>query len=434
MRLKNGYIQNILIFFVISLMIQCANAADLPPVGQSASKPVTDDEGISSDIFGTKGGRFHPFLILEELYTDNLFATDTNKQNDFITTITPGIWLAFPANREKLLSIDTTSSSPGGLNLSRIKPEATRRYQTYFLYSPEFVFYSDFSKHNHINQKAEALFQYNLNSGLSFDLIDLFNDVEEIAGNGITDRLYQHQDNLLDFITTYDAPSGKFKLQFSYSNYDLDYKDDIVSYRNRNDDSFGISVFYKFKPKTSFFIEYNYADIDHDGGITNDSSENRYYAGLTWDITAKTRGTVKLGYMDKNFDLAGIEDQDDFSLEVQTQHNLTPKRALQINGYRKFHESDLATASSYTSTGINIGLMQRFTEKWSGTLSVLYEQNKYNGFDRDDDLFGIGPAVRFEAKRWLIFDLGYSYYNNDSNISVYRYETNQVFFRASLTL
>jgi hypothetical protein len=302
------------------------------------------------------------------------------------------------------------------------------------LYSPEFVFYSDFSKHNHVNHKAEALFQYNLNSGLSFDLIDLFNDVEEIAGNGITDRLYEHQDNLLDFITTYDAPSGKFKLQFSYSNYDLDYKDDIVSYRNRNDDSFGISAFYKFKPKTSFFIEYNYADIDHDGGITNDSKENRYYAGLNWDITAKTRGTVKLGYMDKNFDLAGVEDQDDFSLEVQTQHNLTPKRALQINGYRKFHESDLANASSYTSTGIDIGLMQRFTEKWSGTLSVLYEQNTYNGFDRDDDLFGIGPAVRFEAKRWLIFDLGYSYYNNDSNISVYSYEVNQIFLRASLSL
>jgi hypothetical protein len=285
-----------------------------------------------------------------------------------------------------------------------------------------------------VDHKAEGLFQYNLNSGLSFDVIDLFHDKQEIAGNGVQDTLYRYQDNLLDINSTYAAPSGKLKLQATYSNYDLDYKDTVVDYRNRNDNSFGVSVFYKFWPKTSLFVEYDYSDIEFDSASTNDSTETRYYGGVNWDITAKTRGTLKLGYMDKDFDLATVEDQDGFSVELQTQHNLTPKRALQVNGYRRFRESDLANASSFLSTGIDVGLMQRFTEKWSGTLNLFYERNSYNGFNREDDLYGVGPAIRFEPRKWMIFDLGFSYYRNDSNVTTYAYETSQLFLRATLSL
>jgi len=444
MSFKKSVIQFFFAVFLIILINQCAYAVDLAPVGQSKSrsssiptgqskgKAVSEDEGISGDIFGRKGGRFHPFIILEEVYTDNLFATNTNKKEDFITTIAPGIWLAFPANRQQLLSINTTTTSPGGLKLSRIKPEATRRYQTYFLYSPEFVFYKEHSQHDHVNHRAEALLQYNFNSGLSLDVIDLYHDREEIAGNGVVDTLYQYQDNLLDFIISYAAPSGKFKMELDFSNYDIEYEESIVLYRNRNDNSFNISLFYKFWPKTSLFAEYNFSDIEFDSVTIYDSTENRYYAGINWDITAKTRGTIKLGYTDKDFDLAGIEDLSEFSLELQTQHNLTPKRALQINGYRKFHESDFGSASSFLSTGIDVGLMQRFNDKWSGNVTAIYEENRYYGFERDDELFGVGLALRFKPRKWLFFDAGYNYYQNDSNINAYDYEVNQLFFRISL--
>lgn len=445
MKKQTKLIQLAAFFFFTFFLTFPLSAQEQPPVGQSKSgttvipggqskgRPVSED-GISADIFGDQGGRFHPFVIAETVYTDNVFATSTAKKDDFITTLTPGIWLAFPANRERLLNIDTTTTSPGGLQLSRIKPEATRRYQTYFLYSPSFVLYADHSNHDHINHRAEALFQYNLNSGISFDLIDIFNDKEEIAGNGITDTLYRHQDNLLDFITSYDSPSGKFKLQFTYSNYNIEYDDTIESFRDRNDNTFTLSGFYKFWSKTSLFLEYDYSDINFDSGSIFDSIENRYYGGVTWDVTARTRGTLKLGYTDKDFDNATVTDQDGFSVEVQTQMNLNPKRALQVNGYRKFHESDFGGASSFMSTGINIAFLQRFTEKWSGTLDIFYEQNEYNGVDRDDDLYGFGPAIRFEAKKWLIFDMGYYYYNNDSNISTYEYETHQIFLRATVSL
>ncbi len=440
MKSNKKFIQLILAVFSITIMIQYAYAADSPPIGQTTipsgqtSIPTGQSEGITADILGQKGGVFHPFLVLEEVYTDNLFATNSNTKSSFVTTIAPGIWLASPGTRQRLLSIDTTTTSPGGLHLSRIKSEADRRYQSYFLYSPEYIMYSGYSKHGHWNHKAEGLIQLNLNSGLSFDLITLFHDKEEIAGNGVTDTLYRYNDSLIDFITTYDPPSSRLELQFAYSNYALDYKDTVVSYRDRRDNSFGLSAFYKFWPKTALFAEYNYTDIDYVSGSIFDNIEKRYYAGAKWDITAKTSGTLKLGYIEKDFESSTLSDQDGFSIELQTQHHLTSKRTLQVLGYRKFQESDLINASSFLSTGINIGLSQQFAEKWSGTLNAFYEMNEYNEVNRDDDVYGFGPAIRFEPRKWMFFDLGYYYTRNGSNVTFYDYDINQIFFRATLSL
>ncbi|MCA1793298.1 MAG: SLBB domain-containing protein [Desulfobacteraceae bacterium] len=301
-------------------------------------------------------------------------------------------------SREKLLTIDTHLTSSGGLKLGRIKPEATRRYQMYGMYSPELIMYGDTSRHDHWNHTLEGLFQYNFNSGLSFDVIDVFHDREEIAGNGIDDTLFRHRDNLFDFITTFESDSRKFKVQFNYANYDLNYKDPLVEYRDRNDNSLGLTLFYKFKPKTSLLAGIRYADIAFDTGTINDNEEIGYYGGISWEVTARSRGTFRLGYLEKDFDDDRVKDQDGFSIELQTQHNFTAKRGVNVMGYRKFHESDLAGASSFLSTGIDIGLLQRFNEKWSGNLNFVYEENEYNGINRDDRFFSdLSTTVRISS-------------------------------------
>lgn len=444
MKRYKKFIQVILTIFSITILIQYVHAADSLPIGQenipggstaipggSVPGGSTGDIGITSDVLGQKGGMFHPFIILEEMFTDNLFATHSSKKSSFITTIAPGIWLASPGTRIKQLQIDTTPTAPGGLHLSRIKPEGGRRYQSYFLYSPEYVMYSGYSKHDHLNHKAEGLFQVNLKSGLSFDLVDVFHDRETVSGDGLTDTLYRYQDNLLDFITTYD-PENKFKFQLAFSNYDLSYKDFAVSNRNRNDKTYGLSVFYKFWPKTDLFVEYNHSDIEFDTAKINDSIENRYYVGADWDITDKTNGAVKVGFIEKDFDSPAVADQDGVSFELRLQHELSAKRSIKVTGYRKFHESDMAAASSFLSTGVDLNLDQKITEKWSASLNIFYERNEYNGIGRDDDVFGFGPAIRFEPREWLFFDLGYYYYQNNSNDIFYDFDINQIFLRATL--
>lgn len=437
-------------------VLPAGQTEDSIPAGQSEKIPIGQSDGnipvgqseaeeapavIDADIFGKKGGYFHPFILFEERYTDNLYNTNTHEEEDFITTAAPGFWIALPSNREKLLDIGTTSTSPGGLELSRIKPETTRRYQGYFLYSPEFVFYADHPDHNTTNHRVEGLFQYNFNMGLSLDFVNLFNDTHQANNNGISEQIDKYKDNLFNVIATYQ-PSEKVKFRLDYSNYDLDYEDIFNRYMNRNDNSFSAYVFYKLKPKTSIFIEYEFSDIDFDTYTDSDSEEDRYYAGVQWDITAKTRGRIKLGYLDKDFDRPWVEDQDGFSFEVQTQHNFSPKRALQLSGFQRFNESNFIGSSCFRTTGGIVSWLQRFSEKWSGTLTGSFTHDKYEGVftsndftdKREDDTFYIAPALRYEFREWATFDLAYIYTDRDSNFDYFDFVNNTFFLRVELSL
>lgn len=431
----SGLLKHVAIIVSILLLttFQISFADDQIPLGQTEDAPLGQGELTAEETYGEEGGKFHPFLLFEAQYTDNLFYTSTNEESDLICTVAPGLWVAVPANKEKLLEISTSTTSPGGLQVSRMKPEANRRWQSYLMYSPQFVFYSDFSEHDHTNHRIEGLLQYNFASGFSIDLMDQYNIREEINDNGIDNTLYEYTDNIFSVIATYE-PSEKFLFRTDFSNYQLDYDETFNEYRDRTDNTFAFYVFYKIRPKTSIFAEYEFADINFDaiGGL--DSQEDRYYGGLAWEMTAKTRGQVKIGLIKKDFDDPALEDDDQVSAELQLQHNFSGNKGLTVTGYRMFNESTLTAASHFSVTGITAAYLHRFNSKWSGSISGTYRTESYEGLSRDDDVISFSPAIRFKPKNWLIFDLGYQYSDRDSSISVYDYTVNIFYFRVNLSL
>jgi len=424
---------------------QGAFAQDIPR-GQTDTPRIpegqAEDAGgrIGAEVFGRQGGYVHPFLFMETKYTDNLYYTNDNEESDFITSIAPGIWLAMPANREKLLEVNTSPTSPGGLQVSRMKPQSTRRMQSYFMYSPSVVYYGDNSEHDHIAHRAEGLFQYNMDMGLSVDLMDQFNNRYEINNNA-QERLDEYYDNVASLLLSYQ-PSEKFKFRVDYTNYWLDYDDRANQFRNRMDNSVALYAFYKVRPKTSMFVQYEFADIEYDENSLFDSKEHRYYIGADWDITADSRGRVKLGYMEKDFDNSEFGEEDGFSAELQMLHSFSPKRNASLTAYHRYTESSIDTAFAVLTTGSNFSLMQRFTPKWSATMNMLYYRDEYQGEftiagvtrEREDDTYRIGPSLIFEPRDWMQVSLGYYFSKRDSNFEVFDFENNTVSLSIELTL
>ncbi len=410
-------------------------AASTIPGGQTAESGA----GIAAeDVFGREGGYLHPFLFLEGMYTDNLYYTNSGDEEDFITTVAPGLWLAVPANREQLLEIDTSPTSTGGLQVSRMKPQGDRRMQSYLMYSPSFVSYSQNSRHDHVNHRAEGLFMYNFDMGLSVDVMDQFNNRHEINNNA-AERLDEYHDNIANLLLTYQT-SKKFKFRLDFGNYVLDYDEAQNDFRDRMDNSVAAYVFYQILPKTSVFGEYEYADIDYDERDLFNSEEHRYYLGVDWDITADSRGRIKAGYMKKIFDESRFGEDDGFSAEVQIFHSFNPKRHASLIAYRRFTESSMSTAYEVITTGINFSLMQRFTAKWSSTLNLMYYEDDYEATnatsttERKDDTFRIGPALIFEPRDWMKVILSYYYSTRDSEYDVYEFENNTIALSIDLAL
>ncbi len=402
-----------------------------------ACEPVAVPTGQveAEDLFEGEGGYLHPFLLVDELWTDNLYYRNTGEKEEWITSITPGIWLALPSNREKLLDISTTIMSPGGLKVSRQTPDTLRKFQSYLYYAPTFKEYANNSQHDGVSHEANALLQYNFDMGLSVEAIDRFSIDEEVNEYSTADRLDEYQDNLFNLMAYYEA--DKFRLRADYSNYDLDFDETINNYRDRNDNSYALYFFFRLSQKSSVFLEYEFSDIDYDTKHEWDSTEDRYYAGYEWNVTEKTSGSFKVGYIQKDFDSG--EDAGDLSLEIQMRHDFTPKRSMELTGFRRYQEAIMLNSHAFLTNGINLALLQRFTEKWTGSLKGAYAWDEYEGQityagktdERSDTFFSISPAIRFNPRDWLIFDLGYMYRQRNSNFEPFEYKTNIAFFNAN---
>jgi polysaccharide biosynthesis protein VpsM len=430
----------LLMLCLSAILLQNAYAEDVP-TGQTTEKTKdTQNTGITADVFGDEGGIFHPFFTAETIWSSNIFYTRDNEDSGFTTTLSPGIWVALPESREKLMSLSTSNSAPGGLEYGHMESDSSRRMQTYFLYSPSFVYYSGESKYNHTDHQIEGLFKYNFGFDLSLEILNQYNIKSDINDDGLGKLLDEYDDNIFTIVLSY-TPSPKFKVRIDYSNYFVQFDKTVNEFRDRNDNSISGYVFYTFMPKTSAFVEYERTDIDYDNRSDDDSFEDRYYAGISWEISAKSKGQVKVGLLEKEFDESADRNQEDFSMEAQIQHALTPKSSISFNAYQKYHETSMTDSYFVRTRGVNSAFLLRFSQKWSGALNASYVNEVYQGSgqrgtldERDDDTYGFGPAFKFDAKKWLVFEGGLHYTKRNSNIDVYDYTNKMIYLRMKIAL
>ena len=411
------------------------------PQPSANDKPVVADQDRPSEaVFGRQSRSIHPFLSITEYYTDNAFSSNKDKKGEFITVLSPGIWLTVPVELEKMSTVDTSTLSPGGLNLSRYPPDAFKRYQAYLSYVANIELHSrDSAGLNFIGHKAEGLLQYNFRGGLSLELLDQFEFSHDDFGTGISSReLDKYKTNLLSFIATYRL-SERFKLRAGYANYIVRYDDASFDFRNRDDNAFSGYIFYKFKPKTSLFVQYDFIDIQYNKDTVSNSKEHHYLGGIQWDMTAKSSGTIKAGYGFKDFTKSGVNDSKDFIMELQLSHRFTPKTSMTLAASRTTNETNISTTNYIISTAISVGYVQMLTSKLTADIQLAYTNDIYRQDltyeDRTDQLndkyYTASFSLRHKVKRWLDTSVGYLLSRRDSNFSEFDYTANSIFLRAT---
>jgi len=404
------------------------------------SSAFAKEGGISGEIFGGKTGMVHPYLSLSQKYTSNVFKTSDNEEGDFITAVSPGLWMAVPGTKEKMVEIDTTNTAPGGLSLSRRKPKIFKRYQAYLLYSPEFQKYWDYSDEDVTNHRLEGAFQYNLRGGLSIDVVDLYLNGYEPMGEGISTDQAKYWSNLFNMMLSYDV-TKKVGFRVDFSLFSLAYNKDAYSVADRSDNFIAWYTFYKVTEKMSVFAEIEYINITYDIYDLYDSIELRYFAGFKWDITAKSRGKVKVGYGTKNFDTSGVDSASDFVMELRVDHSFTPKTAMGVTILRRTNETTIENTDYAIVNSFAVDYLQKFTKRISGNAELLYMYETYEGAidygesvkERSDDRLRISLTGKYEFNERYFAEVGYSYTDRNSNVSSFDYSDNTVSISATGT-
>lgn len=424
-------------FFALLLLV---GAVEVNAAEEDSADPerISTEGSVSSDVFGARGGYIHPFLTLSEAYSDNIYNTDDNTESDYITTIAPGVWLSVPRVKEELLNLETSSVAPGGLDLDLDTERDFKRYQVYFFYSPEFYRYSDNSDENLTQHRAEGMLQYSLRGDLTLEFVDQYIKSMDVRGTGISTEQDKFSTNFLTFRASYDF-SSKLEFKADFSNFAVDYDASRNDYRDRDDDSWSAYIYYKFRPKTSLFAQYQNVDVSYDLNSYYDSSLGSFYGGLQWDLTAKSSGSIKIGSTSRDYDNSLLADEDNLVVELQADYTFSPKTAFLLRAFRQNSESNIDGVNSILRSLVNAKITYSPIDRITCILDLEYVEDDYDGAlnyggllkERKDSSFLFIPSVEYSFRKWLSVKAAYYYLERDSNFSAFDYSTNT--FLVSLT-
>jgi len=402
-----------------------------------------DDDASQSvdDLFGGGGGYIHPYVTIAELYDDNVYRTPSDKISDRATIYSPGILLAVPGTREKRQFLNTSTLTPGGLGIVEDRGEEFQRFQGYLHYRAALARYAEEDDNDTDDQRLDGLLQFNLKSGLTFEVLNFYLDGHDERGEGAFGNLDTYKSNLAGGRVTYDL-GARFRVRGEYGHFTVNYDADDNRYLDRVDDKYSAYLFYKLSGKSTLFTEYDLVDISYDQDAVLDSSEQTVWGGLRWRLSGKSIGEVKAGYLNKDNQLAGVEDKGDLVVKGWLDYELTGKSRFRLTGSRLVEEPDAYSQESSTVDMGRLAFIHKTTPKVNTTLEGGYGHASYEGEysyqgetgTREDDIYTGRVLVDYQIQDWLGAKASYLYLDRESSFSNLSYTDNRVLLSLTLSL
>jgi polysaccharide biosynthesis protein VpsM len=234
----------------------------------------------------------------------------------------------------------------------------------------------------------------------------------------------------------YGAPNAEGRLEFDV-NYVAKRYDNNREYTDVADvDNTEVAgrFFYRIGARSMVLAEVRNAEFDYKSALSvEDNTERRYYLGLTWEATAATTGTVKVGRLTKDFKQSVLSNFSGSSWEASV-------RWMPAN-YTAF---DLLTSrSTADSTGVGDYLLNTtstlvWNHKWTGYLGsrvfVTSQRTTFAATSRVDNNRNWGATLAYDVMRWLTIGVDYSYFDRSSTDPTSSFKRNVVMFTANMTL
>jgi len=352
----------------------------------------------------------HPYTILQETYDDNIFAVDTDTKYDWITKITPGIKLLLP----------------------------TGMHQFALEYNAVIKRYADYDSENTTDHNASFNADLKLGSLIGLRLNDTYAHGHEPRASSTSGQIEKYDTNAALVSATYQlADKSKVQLDYTRTTWDFKTGDD----RDRKEDLFAIYLYYRFLPRTSAFAEADYikADYDLETSVLN-NTVNSGFLGLKWEVSPYTKGTVKGGYSNKDFDTAGKGSISKVSGSIDIDHEFSEYSSIKVVGKRIISDSPNQAARAYITTGAYVEYKHKFIYNISGVMRGSYGTDDYSDplpgetLTRSDRTILGGVGLKYQMKDWLEFALDYNYMDRDSNIDTHDFISNTYALTINLAL
>ncbi|MDH3325368.1 MAG: outer membrane beta-barrel protein [Gammaproteobacteria bacterium] len=193
--------------------------------------------------------------------------------------------------------------------------------------------------------------------------------------------------------------------------------------RDRDSVGAGVTFFYHVMPKTSLLFELSQRELVYSNRVSDNSIEQRAYAGASWDISALTTGTAKGGLLEKNFDDATKDSFSGFSWEIGARWTPLSYSVIDVLTSGKTEETN-GSGNYIDSKNVLVKWAHFWSERLNTVLDVNVTKNNYQPSPREDDFVSVGLQLNYNLRRWLNIGGGYTYSENGSSQDEFDYAKN----------
>jgi hypothetical protein len=172
-------------------------------------------------------------------------------------------------------------------------------------------------------------------------------------------------------------------------------------------------------------LQYRQTDVNDLSGGNSDSEDYYLNVGARGEFTPKLSGKFSVGYLMREPDASGADDESSIGLKAGLVYAYSPKTSLTLDLSNDFETG--ADASGTETSSIAFGATTSITAALSATASVGYSKYEYLGStDREDDYIVGGIAFNYIYNEHVNFEAGYSINDNDSDLDGASFTANVV--------
>jgi len=196
-------------------------------------------------------------------------------------------------------------------------------------------------------------------------------------------------------------------------------------------------VFARVGSRTLALAEISQAQTNYASALsTNNSTDRKYYVGVTWEATAKTTGIVKVGSMTKNFDNGKAGSYSGASWDASVSWKPRTYSAFQLTTSKKTSETTDATAYSYAlDTSTNLSWAHAWTSAISTNANVGVANSSYPGSAKapvSTNSYSLGASYAF--RRWLTVGVDFTASEATSANALSEFKKNVTMFTLNASL
>ncbi|MGE0152926.1 MAG: outer membrane beta-barrel protein [Reyranellaceae bacterium] len=390
---------------------------DIPPDEVPRGETVMGRPRPDYDPLGVRLGGFllYPAFAVRQLFTSNVYATDSGTVSDFITVAEPSLdlrsnWnnhsLSFHADAAIGRYWDETSENYNDFNVSTAgRLDVTSMTQVFAGAGYRYL-HEERSSPDDAGGREPT--RYSIAS----------------AGLGVQQRF-----NRLVFRVDGNFDRYKYRDTPAVGGGDIDQSD-----RDRNETTLRLRGGYEFTPLRELYFlasvnRRNYDDARDNAGFDRDSRGFELAAGLRYDLSGVTFLDFYLGYSQQNYEDGSLKTARGPSGGLSLIWNVTRLTTVTGKVSREIEETTLTNASSYFSTKAELRVDHELLRNAILSGFAAYQRDNYKGIDRDDNGYLLGVSGRYLFDRHFSAEAGYTFRARNSNAPNTDYNENLIMLR-----